>query len=66
VAVDDVDAGAADGTLPPAMDGQEPEVAILENADLAEALAWARKGAKMSRARVEVREIFFRPAPVQD
>jgi len=41
-------------------------LAILETADLTEALAWARKGAKMSRARVEVREIFFRPAPVQD
>ena len=38
-------------------------ISILETADLEEALAWARKGAKLSRAAVEVREIFFRPAP---
>ena len=37
---------------------------ILETANLDEALAWARKGAKaMGRASVEVREIFFVPAP---
>jgi hypothetical protein len=37
---------------------------ILETADMDEALAWARKGAKaMGRASVEVREIFFMPAP---
>ena len=36
---------------------------ILETADLEEALAWARKGAKACRASVEVREIFFVPAP---
>lgn len=38
-------------------------LSILETADLDEALAWARKGAKAGRATVEVREIFFRPAP---
>lgn len=36
---------------------------ILETADLDEALAWARKGAKARRRSVEVREIFFMPAP---
>ena len=36
---------------------------ILETADLDEALAWVRKGAKIFRTPVEVREIFFRPAP---
>jgi hypothetical protein len=41
-------------------------LSILEAADLDEALAWARKGAKLSPAAVEVREIFFRPAPAQD
>jgi hypothetical protein len=41
-------------------------LSILETADLDEALAWARKGAKAGRAAVEVREIFFRPAPAQD
>jgi hypothetical protein len=41
-------------------------LSILETADLDEALAWARKGAKASRAAVEVREIFFRPAPAKD
>ena len=35
---------------------------ILECADLNEALAWARKGAKACRASGEVREIFFRPS----
>ena len=38
---------------------------ILETADLEEALAWARKGAEIGRTAVEVREIFFRPAPTQ-
>src|SRR5262249_34535902 len=37
--------------------------AILEAADLDEALAWAHKGAVAYP--VEVREIFFRPAPSQ-
>ncbi len=36
---------------------------ILECADLNEVVAWARKGAKACRFAVEVREIFFSPAP---
>ncbi|MGF6711168.1 hypothetical protein QFZ41_002132 [Luteibacter sp. W1I16] len=36
---------------------------ILECADMDEALAWARKGASATRGQVEVREIFFSPAP---
>jgi len=36
---------------------------ILECADMDEAVAWARKGAKVCRFAVEVREIFFVPAP---
>src|SRR5262245_56319863 len=36
---------------------------IVEVADLNEALAWARRGAKVGRTPVEVREIFFSPAP---
>ena len=36
---------------------------ILECADMDEALAWARKGAKACRTAIEVREIFFMPAP---
>ena len=36
---------------------------ILECADMEEALAWARKGAAATRGQVEVREIFFMPAP---
>ena len=36
---------------------------ILETANLDEALAWARKGAKACRRPGEVREIFFQPAP---
>jgi hypothetical protein len=39
---------------------------ILECADLDEALAWARKAAKLGRNPVEVREIFFMPAPEKD
>ena len=38
---------------------------ILECADMDEALAWARKGAKVGGA-VEVRPIFFMPAPADD
>ena len=38
---------------------------ILECADMDEALAWARKGAKACRAPIEVQEIFFYPAPEQ-
>ena len=36
---------------------------ILETANLDEALAWARKGAKACRNSMEVREILFMPAP---
>lgn len=36
---------------------------ILECADMDEALAWARKGVAATRGKVEVREIFFNPAP---
>ena len=36
---------------------------ILECADIDEVLAWARKGAKVCRTAIEVREIFFMPAP---
>jgi hypothetical protein len=39
---------------------------ILECADIEEALEWARKGAKVGRTPVEVREIFFMPAPEKD
>jgi hypothetical protein len=35
---------------------------ILECADMDEALAWASKGVAAMRAKVEVREIFFKPA----
>ena len=38
---------------------------ILEAADLDEILAWARKGAIVSRKPIEVREIFFKPSPKQ-
>jgi len=41
-------------------------LSILETADLDEALAWARKGAKVYGMPVEVREIFFMPAPAKD
>jgi hypothetical protein len=40
-------------------------LSIIEVANMDEALAWARRGAVMSRVAVEVREIFFRPAPSQ-
>lgn len=36
---------------------------ILETANVDEVLAWARKGAEGFHANVEVREIFFKPAP---
>ena len=36
---------------------------ILECKDVDEVVAWARKGAKACRFPVEVREIFFMPAP---
>ena len=38
-------------------------LSILETADLDEALAWARKGVEACGTPVEVREIFFVPAP---
>jgi len=41
-------------------------LSILECADMDEALEWARRGAKLGGAPVEVREIFFVPAPEQD
>ena len=41
-------------------------LSILETADLDEALAWARKAARVGGGTVEVREIFFMPAPAQD
>src|SRR5690606_1503494 len=41
-------------------------ITIIEVADLDEALMWARRGAKLSGAPVEVREIFFVPAPETD
>lgn len=41
-------------------------ITILEVADLDEALAWARRTASVCRAPVEVREIFFNPAPEED
>lgn len=41
-------------------------LSILECADLDEALAWARKGAIVGRGPIEVREIFFMPAPEKD
>ena len=39
---------------------------ILETADLDEALAWARKGANAGGGPIEVREIFFVPAPEEN
>jgi hypothetical protein len=38
-------------------------ITIVETADLDEAMAWARRGADVFRGPVEVREIFFNPAP---
>lgn len=40
-------------------------ITIVETVDLDEALAWAQRGAKIGRAPVEVREIFFVPAPAE-
>jgi hypothetical protein len=39
---------------------------ILETADLDEALVWARRGAKAMGTPLEVREIFFMPAPAEN
>jgi hypothetical protein len=41
-------------------------ITIVETASVDEALAWARKGAKACRAPVEIREIYFNPAPEED
>ncbi len=41
-------------------------ITIVETGSLDEALEWARKGAKVGRNNVEVREIFFNPAPEED
>lgn len=38
-------------------------ITIMETANLDEALAWARRAATVCRTPVEVREIFFVPAP---
>jgi hypothetical protein len=38
-------------------------ITIVETDSLEEALEWARKGARVGRNNVEVREIFFDPAP---
>lgn len=38
-------------------------ITIVEAANLDEALKWARKGAKVGRMAMEIREIFFVPAP---
>lgn len=41
-------------------------LSIVETANMDEALAWARRGAKASGMPSEVREIFFVPAPEKD
>ena len=41
-------------------------LSILQTTDLDEALAWARKGAKLGLTAVEVRETFFMPAPANN
>ena len=38
-------------------------ITIVEVANVEEAQAWARKGAKVGRMPMEIREIFFQPAP---
>ena len=41
-------------------------LSILETENLDEVLAWMRKGAKTFQGVVEVREIFFNPAPAEN
>lgn len=41
-------------------------ITIVETANLEEAMAWAGRGAKTFGAPVEVREIFFNPAPEEN
>ncbi|GGA29360.1 YciI family protein [Dyella nitratireducens] len=41
-------------------------LSILETGNLDEVMAWVRKGAKALPGVVEVREIFFVPAPAED
>jgi hypothetical protein len=41
-------------------------LSILETANLEEALTWARKGVKACRMPMEIREIFFMPAPAEE
>jgi hypothetical protein len=41
-------------------------ITIVEAADWDEALMWASKGAKVGRTPVEIREIFFAPAPEEN
>jgi hypothetical protein len=41
-------------------------ITIVETANLEDALAWARRGASVFGAPVEIREIFFDPAPQQE
>ena len=41
-------------------------ITIVEVANVDEALMWARKGAQVAGGSVEVREIFFNPAPETD
>jgi hypothetical protein len=41
-------------------------LSILETDNIDEVLAWVRKGAKALPGVVEVREIFFNPAPAED
>ncbi|RDS79680.1 hypothetical protein DWU98_16575 [Dyella monticola] len=41
-------------------------LSILETENMDELMAWVRKGAKVFPGVVEVREIFFNPAPAED
>ncbi|WP_329743341.1 YciI family protein [Dyella sp. A6] len=41
-------------------------LSILETENIDQALAWVRKGARVIPGVVEVREIFFNPAPAED